>query len=120
MRCLNCNKKFEVTNKGSVGSNRIFCYECMPFNKSRKNRNLQRYILLKKYSDNLKLKRGCDICGYNKCANALEWHHPNGNKDGNPSSLLHYSLTKYIKETQKCELLCSNCHREFHSLKCYN
>lgn len=115
MKCLNCNKEFELSQKGSGGSNRIFCYECMPSNSNRKVRNKQRYDLLLNYSNKLKLERGCDKCGYNRCAAALEWHHPDGTKEGNPSSLLHSSLEKYLEEIEKCNLLCANCHREEHS-----
>lgn len=114
MKCLNCNKDFEIRIRGSGGTNRIFCYECMPFNSDRKIRSKQRYELFKKYSEKMKLERGCDKCGYKKCSKALEWHHPNSNKDGDPSELLHYSLKKYIEEIKKCQLLCANCHREEH------
>jgi hypothetical protein len=67
------------------------------------------------YSNRLKLERGCDKCGYNKCAKALEWHHSGTDKDKDPASLLHISLDKYMAEIDKCILLCANCHREEHS-----
>ena len=63
-----------------------------------------------------KRQRGCDICGYNKCASALEWHHPNGDKTYNPAELYH-NLHLYREETSKCQLLCANCHRELHEQK---
>lgn len=57
----------------------------------------------------------CNVCGYNKCFNALEFHHPKSNKEGNVSSLLkNESRQKLLKEVEKCILLCANCHREFH------
>jgi hypothetical protein len=68
-----------------------------------------------KYTQKLKLERGCDRCGYKKCAAALEWHHPADDKVAEPSNLLHYSLDKYLTEIEKCELLCANCHREEHN-----
>lgn len=115
MICKNCNKEFELQQQGSGGSNRIFCYDCMPSNSNRAIRNKQRYDLLVNYSNKLKLERGCDKCGYNKCAKALEWHHPDADKDKDPASLLHISLDKYMAEVDKCILLCANCHREEHS-----
>jgi hypothetical protein len=60
-------------------------------------------------------KLGCQICGYNKCATALEWHHRNlDEKESDPSVLLNSSLDSYYKEIEKCILVCSNCHREIH------
>jgi len=115
MICKNCNKEFELQQRGSGGSNRIFCYECMPFNSDRRIRKKQRDKLLKQYSDRLKLKRGCDRCGYNRCAEALEWHHPGVSKEGDPANLLHYGLDRYLLEIDECILLCANCHREEHN-----
>lgn len=114
MKCKFCEKDFELAQTGSGGHNRIFCYECLPIISDRAERNRARYNLLVRYSHKLKLNRGCDRCGYNKCAAALEWHHPNQDKDGDPSSLLRSSLNKYLEEIKKCELLCANCHREEH------
>ena len=59
----------------------------------------------------------CIICGYNKCNAALEFHHLEPDKkDFSISQLKKYAFTENIKkELDKCILLCSNCHREFHS-----
>ena len=115
MKCLNCNKEFVLEQCGSGGHNRDFCYECLPVIKGDRNaRSKQRRALLAVYSDKVKLERGCKVCGYNKCAKALEWHHPNSDKDADPSVLLKTSLKHYLQEIEKCELLCANCHREEH------
>lgn len=114
MNCLNCNKEFEIRYKGSGGGNRVFCYECMPSTSDRNERRKQRYDLLLQYSTKIKLERGCDVCGYNKCAAALEWHHDNDDKDAAPAISIHYSINRYVEETKKCDLLCANCHREKH------
>ena len=116
MVCKNCNKEFVISQKGSGGRNRIFCYECMPTNMSRAERQKRRYELLLNYSNRIKLQRGCDICGYNKCAAALEWHHPTNDKLGDPCMIGRYTLDKYLTEINKCRLLCANCHREVHHL----
>lgn len=59
----------------------------------------------------------CKICGYNKCIEALEFHHLNPDEkdfalsgDGNT-----LSWSKVQKEIDKCDLLCANCHREAHT-----
>jgi len=63
----------------------------------------------------VKYKGGkCQICGYNKCIAALEFHHRNpqeksfGISQGGNSR----SWDKVQKELDKCDLLCSNCHKE--------
>lgn len=57
----------------------------------------------------------CEKCGYDKCPNALEFHHINDNKEFNISNC---KLTKFderiTQELNKCILLCANCHREIH------
>lgn len=113
MKCAYCNKDFQL-NGSRGGQNRIFCYECLPTNSDRAERNKARNELMLKYSNKIKMDRGCDKCGYNKCPTALEWHHPNQDKDADPSTILKTSLSRYLQEIEKCDLLCANCHREEH------
>lgn len=49
----------------------------------------------------------CAICGYSKCLAALDFHHVN------PEDKDTTVITE--EEAEKCILLCSNCHREYHS-----
>lgn len=58
----------------------------------------------------------CEICGYDKCIDALEFHHKNPDeKDFGISSGETRSWGKIKKELDKCIMLCANCHREIHS-----
>jgi len=58
----------------------------------------------------------CSICGYSKCASALDFHHKEGQKDfGIGSRGTSLSWEKNKKELDKCQLLCANCHRETHA-----
>ena len=58
----------------------------------------------------------CQICGYNKCITALEFHHINPQeKDINFNDNANRSWEKTRKELQKCILVCANCHREIHA-----
>ena len=65
-------------------------------------------------------KGGSCKCGYNKCLAALEFHHRDPNeKDFSISSMMLTSVTPMpwelvSKELDKCDLLCTNCHREEH------
>ncbi len=57
----------------------------------------------------------CIKCGYDKNIFALEFHHLNPNeKEFNPSGMYRRSWEIAQKELDKCDLLCSNCHREEH------
>jgi hypothetical protein len=59
----------------------------------------------------------CLLCGYDKCIEALEFHHIEpehkdigiGKIYSNPKS-----WDKVVNELKKCILVCANCHREIH------
>ena len=54
----------------------------------------------------------CIICGYNRYAGALEFHHKDpSQKDYHVSAT---GIHKARKEAKKCILVCSNCHMELH------
>lgn len=58
----------------------------------------------------------CQICGYDKCVEALEFHHINPeNKLFNFNKSRTKSWEDNVQELKKCILLCSNCHREVHA-----
>ena len=58
----------------------------------------------------------CEICGYNKCKGALEFHHldPNEKDFGISHKGYTRSWESVKKELDKCIMLCANCHREVH------
>ena len=56
----------------------------------------------------------CEKCGYNKCINALEFHHLNANEKDFTIAGKSWSFEKLKKESDKCILVCSNCHKEIH------
>lgn len=58
----------------------------------------------------------CQSCGYNKCLDALCFHHVNpSEKEGSINFFLHKkSWQEAVDEAKKCQLLCSNCHCEEH------
>lgn len=63
----------------------------------------------------------CSICGYNKCVDALEFHHKNPNeKEFKLGSGNTMSWKEYKNEAMKCILVCSNCHKEIHYKLGYN
>jgi len=59
----------------------------------------------------------CEICGYNKFQGALEFHHRDPTqKDFQLSKASCWSFNERVKkELDKCQMLCSNCHKELHN-----
>jgi len=58
----------------------------------------------------------CQRCGYDRCIDALEFHHADESlkKEKPCYIIMRWSWEKAKKELEKCVLLCSNCHRETH------
>jgi len=68
----------------------------------------------RKYVDDYKLSKGCSICGYNKCAAALVFHHNGDKKYGISEGLNSRRIDTLKEEMDKCIILCQNCHVELH------
>ena len=58
----------------------------------------------------------CEMCGYDRCIEALEFHHSDPDKKDFSISTKIFGFEKMKKEVDKCLLLCSICHREKHYL----
>ena len=113
--CEICESKFETNSKS-----RIYCYVCSGESTRINNetRKHQKTILRRSMKlQAIKLLGGkCFICGYNKCVDALEFHHENPKeKDFKLGSENTMSWKEYKREALKCKLVCSNCHKEIHS-----
>lgn len=69
-----------------------------------------------------KQERKCKRCGYSKethdnfVPQALEFHHPQGNKDFSigDGAAKGLSRQRILNEINKCVILCSRCHTEIH------
>ena len=57
----------------------------------------------------------CGICGYNKCIEALEFHHLDPSQKEFTLTASVANRQVFVEELKKCVCLCSNCHREVHS-----
>ena len=71
--------------------------------------------LAKDYINNIK-SRGCKICG-TKNIHCLDFHHrPEHTKKDTVCNLVRqgYSFNTIKKEIEKCDIICSNCHRSKH------
>ena len=58
----------------------------------------------------------CQCCGYDKCTQALEFHHidPTQKDFGLGAKGYTRSWEKNKEELDKCVMVCANCHREIH------
>lgn len=114
--CVYCQKEFEIIPRRG-GMNRKVCYECISDGLEKGERQKRERAIIRQRINQQKIDRGCDICGYNKCPTALEWHHENDDKNFNPGDIIKgtaVSFEKYQQEVDKCILVCANCHREIH------
>ena len=113
--CEICENIFETKS-----STRIYCYKCSGESTRLDNqtRKHQKTILRRNMKlQAIKLLGGrCCRCGYNKCIDALEFHHTDPQeKDFKLGSGNTMSWKEYKTEALKCILVCSNCHKEIHS-----
>lgn len=139
--CVNCHREIHlamtvgaISNQTDIAHPRT-CPKCKvtkdisQFHKPQKNGIKQCYCKTcnhqntldrqKKFKqDCVNYKGGCcEVCGYRKTLNALEFHHLR-DKDPNFSKWRFTSFEKnrefITSELDKCRLLCGNCHREEH------
>jgi hypothetical protein len=130
-KCSICHETKSIDefglNRAKKDSKQAFCKQC------NKERLKAHYKLNKqKYRDKNRRHRarnrefvrrvsvfvGCQICGYNRCPEALHFHHidPN-NKERDVASMIARMNGRNVlkKEMRKCIILCSRCHAELHA-----
>lgn len=101
-RCCNTCGKI-ITRCAEKGN---YCWVCV-----NKNNKKHKLASIKKL-----VGESCWICNYNKCWQALEFHHvyPETKLFQVTTRELQFSWERLEQEIHKCVLLCACCHREFH------
>lgn len=124
-QCSFCNKDLYRSPSTKNRGKYVFCtYGCknkfygprrIKKNKIRNRICDQKNIRYKKEKA-IEYKGGrCELCGYNKCIAAFDFHHINPQeKKYNIKDLMTRKWDLVKEEIDKCILLCSNCHRELH------
>lgn len=86
------------------------CKKCRSAAVSKRRKNVKQ-ILVKEHGN------CCKICGYDRCIDALEFHHLEKDKKsfGISQRGVTIAIDKAREEANKCILLCANCHREVES-----
>lgn len=74
----------------------------------KKYRHRRKELLLQAFGNK------CQVCGYNRCQKALEFHHLDPFKKEFDFSKTIISWEKTKNELKKCICVCANCHREIH------
>ena len=112
--CKDCGKEQPVEEFPLAGKvkgvqyYRHLCTQC--YSKQKTKASNTRMDKFREYKKTLK----CERCGYDD-HRALEFHHPNDDKEYTPCVVARRkSWENVMKELNKCEVLCSNCHRIEH------
>ena len=133
--CSKCKMEYPITEfrwrnkaKGTLHSQ---CKSCekerdkIHYQESKARRDSVRETAFMQKSNNLgivdaALLKGCRKCGETRYY-VLDFHHRNpAEKVGTISHMVKSSsYEKVLKEVEKCDVLCSNCHREFHHLEAF-
>lgn len=106
-RCLTCDVMFAPRDNRQ----KYCCVKCRN-NSSAGKITTQRYQQSRRAKINeIKIARGCSICGYNEHAAALDFNHVRGDKLFTISQDTKKAWEKMLAEIEKCDVLCANCHR---------
>lgn len=91
-------------------SGRYRCKKCYTWYNAEKRKRFKKILIDYKGGK-------CEICGYDKCQSALEFHHIDESKKSFAisESAFSHTLKELKEEADKCMLLCANCHREIHA-----
>lgn len=102
------NRKHNITSCLICGknSNKRTCRDCV----QRRGRIAIKEILVESAGGK------CIYCGYAKCIAAMDFHHrdPTQKELNLAMSDSCKNIQKKLDEIKKCDLICSNCHREEH------
>jgi hypothetical protein len=103
--CKECHKRY---SKQHYQENKTY-YLCKAIKNNKK-------ILLENKGkiNELKSRKGCKYCEETDWA-CMDFHHPNDNKAFTISKRRTNSWETLYKEIEKCEVVCSNCHRKLHA-----
>ena len=101
-------RRHGATSFAIVGSERrLRCKACRAEAVARRRRKVKR-ILVEEAGGR------CELCGYDRCLHALEFHHrdPHTKEFGIAMRGITRSISAVRREVGKCALLCANCHAE--------
>ena len=115
---LTTRKKYQCRHCGETRKSKFSAGRFTSCKKCRSRRQVDRYISYKQKA--IEYKGGeCIHCGYNKNIAALDFHHRDPQKkDPDWKLLRHRKFETILRELDKCDLVCKNCHAELHYPQC--
>ncbi|MBI3521988.1 MAG: hypothetical protein HY071_02665 [Chloroflexi bacterium] len=141
--CAVCGMPFlarQVDGKLRMLYRRRFCFDCSPFGlhntsksplgipdpaelreRRRRRKNAATYRSLKvrrkrRKADLIQTRGGCcEECGYDASPAALEFHHRDPATKEFALGNFQGTWDRLLREAEKCDLLCANCHRTRHA-----
>lgn len=103
--CAQCNKEYRYKRTKKQGHTRKKCNSCLANN----HKISKKQALINLYGGK------CKLCGYSKCNRALNFHHVDESTKLFGIGGSHArSMETLINETEKCIMVCANCHMEIH------
>lgn len=109
-------KSYNQIQKALGCAHSVIAYHCSPTTKQKSIENTKNRRKHKsKTIAEIKSKLKCCICGEHRYW-LLDFHHRDPNeKDFNVSKIMRYKgMELMLKEIEKCDVLCANCHRDMH------
>ena len=130
--CTKCKRELPITefrwkNKAK-GLTHSQCKECQKaqekihYQESKERRDAVRETADSQKAGNLGVVDTAKAAGCKKCGDkrfyVLDFHHRDpSQKEGTINHMIKSaSYSKLVEEVNKCDVLCANCHREFHYL----
>lgn len=127
-KCPGCNEHKDsnsfAKNSSRTDGLQTYCRLCkknsdaVHYRKYKERQKERNRINRQKYREELAAYKsgiGCKYCNESESA-CLDFHHPNNDKESEVSKLIsEMKITMARKESEKCDILCSNCHRKLHA-----
>ncbi len=116
MKCIKCNKKLKGKQTKFCSKTCKGCYSNGWHNsaKKQKQKGMDKKLQLLKMLGEVK----CSVCGYHKNLACLSFHHKTPSEKEfslDQRKCCMYSMERLITEAKKCQVLCMNCHTEYHN-----
>lgn len=108
------DKMFIYYSISGLGNISMYCQSPQAYRNRQNSGDRNRRKRKRSFIQRVKIRLGCKVCGYNKCASALHFNHikPEDKQYNIAEMVKRFSMDAIKNEIRKCEVLCANCHAE--------